>query len=83
MAAVPGMVPKKSSPGPGAAGTGGGRDTPQAGRERGIFEKERQGRGTGVDRPPIYKPPTPKQSLSPAGRALKGTSAVHGMLPVL
>lgn len=96
MAAVPGMILRKGSPGPGATGTGGGRDTPGAGKERGGFEKDRQkDRGTGKDRPPIYTPkddgerggyvgrsiPSPKTPLSPAGRVLKGTSAVHGMLP--
>lgn len=49
-------APKKAQPGPGAPTGGSGRDTPQGGRERGEFEKDRQGRGTGKDRPPIYKP---------------------------
>jgi hypothetical protein len=56
MSAVPGMVPRKNSPGPGATGTGGGRDTPGAGKDRSEFEKDRQGRGTGKDRPPAYTP---------------------------
>lgn len=90
MAAVPGMVPgpSKAQPGMGAPGTGGGRDTPGAGKQRGQFEKQRQkDRGTGVDRPPIYKPPTDykggyqsKPSLGPKA-VMPGSSAVHGMLP--
>lgn len=84
-------VPKKATPGPGATGTGGGRDTPGAGKDRGQFEQDRQrDRGTGKDRPPIYRPPVHEPGgyqskkippLSPAGRVLKGSSAVHGMLP--
>lgn len=90
--AVSGMLPliAKSSPGIGAAGSGGGRDTPGAGKQRGQFEKDRQGRmqGSGGPRPPIYSPQDDGQRggyvnrLSPAGRSLKGTSAVHGMLPI-
>lgn len=106
MAPVPGMVLKKNSPGPGATGTGAGRDTPGAGKDRGQFEKDRQkDRGTGKDRPPVYTPPTdykggytnrskppvipaptpkkiPSPPLGPAGRVLKGSSVVHGMLPI-
>lgn len=63
-----------SSPGPGASGTGGGRDTPGAGKERGQFEQDRQReRGTGKDRPPIYKPPphTPGGYQSSKGGSAK------------
>lgn len=46
-----------AQPGPGPAGTGGGRDTPGAGKDRGQFEQDRaKDRGTGKDRPPIYTP---------------------------
>jgi hypothetical protein len=57
---VPAPVSKNNSqPGPGPSGTGAGRDTPGAGKERGQFEQDRQrDRGTGKDRPPVYKPPT-------------------------
>ena len=48
---------RKAQPGPGAPTGGTGRDTPGAGKERGGFEQDRQkDRGTGKDRPPIYKP---------------------------
>ncbi len=93
MAGVPGLM--KASPGPAPQGTGGGRDTPGAGKQRGQFEKDRQGRmqGSGGQRPPIYTPQDDGQRggyvgrasktpiLSPAGRALPGSSAVHGMVP--
>jgi hypothetical protein len=46
-----------AQPGPGAPTGGTGRDTPQGGKDRGQFEDDRQkDRGTGKDRPPIYKP---------------------------
>lgn len=48
---------KAAQPGPGAPTGGTGRDTPQAGKERGQFEQDRQReRGTGNDRPPVYTP---------------------------
>lgn len=61
-----------SQPGTAAPGSGGGRDTPGAGKERGQFEKDRQGRmqGSGGQRPPIYTPPPHKpggyQTVNPA-----------------
>lgn len=50
---------KNSQPGPGASTGGSGRDDAAAGKTRSEFEKARQkDRGTGVDRPGVYKPPT-------------------------
>lgn len=66
---------KDSSPGPGAPTGGAGRDTPQAGRDRGVFEKERQReRGTGKDRPPIYTPKDDGERGGYINRSTKGKS---------
>ena len=68
-----GKLVMKSQPGPGAPTGGAGRDTPGAGKERGIFEKERQGRmqGSGGDRPPIYKPKDDGERGGYIGRSSK------------
>lgn len=67
----------KAQPGPGAPTGGTGRDK-DGGKERGIFEKERQGRqGTGINRPPIY---TPKDDGERGGYV--GRSSVGGRMAV-
>jgi hypothetical protein len=76
---------------------GTGKDADQGKERTNFEDERRQGNAGGKDRPPVYKPPTdyvggyqsktipapPKKkipSLGP-GAILKGTSAVHGMIP--
>ena len=61
------------APSPGAGGSGAGRDTPAAGKERGIFEKGRigdaLGKTRGGARPPIYTPKDDGERGGYIGRA--------------
>lgn len=87
----------KKQPGPGAPTGGTGKDADGGKGRTQFEDDRRNGNAGGKDRPPVYKPPTDyvggyqskkippipqKQnpSLGP-GAVLKGTSAVHGMVP--
>lgn len=66
--AVSGMIPGRVK----APASGLGSDSPGAGKDRAKFEQERQqDRGTGKDRPAVYKPPVIKAPPS---------DAIHGQI---
>lgn len=96
MAPVPGLMKRVPAPVSRNNQLGGTGPDADKGKGRTQFEDDRRGGNIGKDRPPAYKPdddgerggyigrakPIPaKPSLSPAGRVLRGSSAVHGMIP--